>query len=162
MNSTANVIGTGNFEFDALRYADNYRCALIGEFSRHLGTSVIEVGAGIGQITELLATAPGVEKVQAVEPDQKFCAEFRRRLPNLPLIQGTASDLPETTAATSIVCINVLEHIEKDEPELAQYARLLRASAGTLCLFVPARPEIYSSLDADFGHYRRYTRPDLK
>ena len=31
-----------------------------------------------------------------------------------------------------------------------------------LCLFVPARPEIYAPIDKDFGHFRRYTRPELK
>src|SRR5207248_7402420 len=33
---------------------------------------------------------------------------------------------------------------------------------GVLCLFVPARPEIYALMDRDFGHFRRYTFRDLK
>jgi hypothetical protein len=39
---------------------------------------------------------------------------------------------------------------------------VLAREKGTLCLFVPARPEIYAPLDKDFGHYRRYTRPELR
>src|SRR5262249_38228428 len=31
-----------------------------------------------------------------------------------------------------------------------------------LCLFVPARPEIYGPIDRDFGHFRRYTAPELQ
>jgi hypothetical protein len=61
----------------------------------------------------------------------------------------------------AMVSINVLEHIEADERELGIYRTLLAEHQGFLCLFVPARPEIYSSLDRDFGHYRRYTRPGL-
>jgi hypothetical protein len=29
-------------------------------------------------------------------------------------------------------------------------------------LFVPARPEIYAPIDKDFGHFRRYTRGELR
>ena len=39
---------------------------------------------------------------------------------------------------------------------------LLGARHGALCLFVPARPEIYAPMDKDFGHFRRYTRPELR
>ena len=38
----------------------------------------------------------------------------------------------------------------------------MRATDGALCLFVPARPEIYAPIDKDFGHFRRYTRPELR
>ena len=31
-----------------------------------------------------------------------------------------------------------------------------------MCLFVPARPEIYAPIDRDFGHFRRYTRRELR
>lgn len=58
--------------------------------------------------------------------------------------------------------VNVLEHIEGDAEELAKYARLLEKCGGHLCLFVPARPEIYAPIDRAFGHYRRSTRPELK
>ena len=33
---------------------------------------------------------------------------------------------------------------------------------GVVCLFVPARSEIYAPLDRDFGHFRRYTRRSLR
>jgi hypothetical protein len=59
------------------------------------------------------------------------------------------------------VSVNVLEHIENDQHELQRYRELLGKAGGTLCLFVPARPELYSPLDRDFGHFRRYTRLEL-
>ncbi len=58
--------------------------------------------------------------------------------------------------------VNVLEHIQEDERELAVYRRKLAREKGALCLFVPARPEIYAPIDRDFGHFRRYTRPELR
>jgi len=43
-----------NFEFAALQQADNYRVALLAEFAPHLRGHVLEVGSGIGQLTEVL------------------------------------------------------------------------------------------------------------
>lgn len=162
MGKALNKAGKGNFEFEALYWAKNYRRALIAEFSGHLHGHVIEVGAGIGQMTELVAKVPEVQHILAVEPDQAFNLEFRRRLPDHSLLPGTVENIQPDTVCHSILSVNVLEHIDEDEVELCAYARLLREKRGVLCLFVPARPEIYAPLDRDFGHFRRYTRPELR
>lgn len=163
MNERPNeTASTTDFEFAALREAENYRRALVREFAPHLRGRVLEVGAGIGQITELIQQVPAVQELLSIEPDAKFCAEFRRLHPGRPLFEGTAEALADVRPWNGIVNINVLEHIRDDERELAHYARLLRAEHGRLCLFVPARPEIYAPIDADFGHHRRYTKPELK
>jgi SAM-dependent methyltransferase len=157
-NATAQ---TEDFEFAALAEAKNYRAALMTEFSGALRGDVLEVGAGIGQMTELLMALPNVRGVTAIEPDAGFCAKFRARLPRIELIEGTASSLPPNSACDAILCINVLEHIREDIEELRQLASLLKPRRGALCLFVPARPEIYAPIDKDFGHFRRYTYPEL-
>lgn len=153
---------TANFEFDALRAAENYRRALVREFTPHLHGRVIEIGAGIGQITELLRKIPDVEHLLPIEPDAGFCREFRQAFPNQPLIEGTIDSLTDPGPWHGMVSINVLEHIREDERELASYARLLRPEKGRLCLFVPARQEIYAPIDKDFGHHRRYAKAELK
>jgi hypothetical protein len=61
----------------------------------------------------------------------------------------------------AILSINVLEHIKEDDRELAVYRQKLAREKGALCLFVPARPEIYAPIDRDFGHFRRYTKKEL-
>ena len=151
-----------NFEFAALNEARNYRAALIREFSPVLKGRVLEVGAGVGQITAVVSKSPGVSQVVGVEPDSQFLPGFRDRLPNVPLIQGTADAIQRDSCWNAIICVNVLEHIEADERELRNFRQLLAKEHGHLCLFVPARPEIYAPIDKDFGHYRRYTRPELK
>ncbi|HEX3719592.1 MAG TPA: methyltransferase domain-containing protein [Verrucomicrobiae bacterium] len=153
---------TNNFEFAALGQARNYREALIREFSPFLSGRVIEIGSGIGQITNSLRALPAVTQLQAVEPDPEFCALFRRTLPDQPLIEGTIEDLPPGPNWNAILSINVLEHIRDDEGELRSYYKLLQNQNGLLNLFVPARPEIYARIDKDFGHHRRYTKPELK
>jgi SAM-dependent methyltransferase len=153
---------TEDFEFAALAEAKNYRRALFEEFRSVLRGDVIEVGAGIGQMIEQALELKEVDRVRAIEPDPQFCAKFRKRLPDVELVEGTVADLPPGTNCDAIVCINVLEHICEDVAELRRFADLLRARRGAVCLFVPARPEIYAPIDKDFGHFRRYKLGELK
>jgi SAM-dependent methyltransferase len=155
------IAQTADFEFAALNEARNYRTALIEEFQSHLHGSVLEVGAGIGQMTTALRETPRVKRVFSVEPDEKFCAAWRARFPEQDLLQGTVSSLQSDTVWNAILSVNVIEHIADDHDELARYHQLLQPARGALCLFVPARPEIYAPIDRDFGHFRRYTRSEL-
>ena len=151
-----------DFEFAALREAQKYRAALIRQFSAWLRGNVIEVGAGIGQLTELLRTLPEMGRLVSVEPEPRFCAKFRQSFPAQELIEGTIHNAPEAGPWHAILSVNVLEHILDDQAELGAYQALLRPQRGHLCLFVPARPEIYAPLDRDFGHHRRYRRSELR
>ena len=151
-----------DFEFDALNDTPNYRTALIKEFGPALHGNVMEIGAGIGQVTDLLLQLPQITRLLSIEPHTGFATRFRQTHPHAELIEGTIENAPAGADWDGILSINVLEHIEADEPELARYAKLLSARHGALCLFVPARPEIYAPIDKDFGHFRRYTRPELQ
>jgi 2-polyprenyl-3-methyl-5-hydroxy-6-metoxy-1,4-benzoquinol methylase len=150
---------SGDFEFQALREAVNYQRLLTQELGAFVHGRVIEVGAGIGQMTARLQALPGVQFLQSIEPEPGFCEHFRRTLPEQPLIQGTIHDAPGDDW-DAIVSINVLEHIEHDQEELSLYHARLQRKQGILALFVPARPELYAQIDRDFGHYRRYTRAE--
>ncbi len=151
-----------DFEFEALREARNYRAALVQEFRDWLKGGVIEVGAGIGQMTAHLRELPAIRRLIAIEPDEKLCQQHRENIPGHELYEGIITDAPAGTDWDAIFSVNVLEHIEHDAEELARYAALLRARHGVFCVLVPARPEIYAPIDRDFGHFRRYTRPELR
>ncbi len=151
-----------DFEFEALSLADNYRKALLHEFSAQLRGNVLEVGAGIGQITEALLQKKDIQRLVSIEPHANFCGQLLEKFPGHNLVQGTIEDLKENEDWDAIVSINVLEHINADETELRNYRECLKKKNGTLCLFVPARMEIYAQIDKDFGHFRRYTRPELR
>jgi SAM-dependent methyltransferase len=60
----------------------------------------------------------------------------------------------------SIVCLNVLEHVEDDARALRHLHDLL-APNGRLVLIVPALQSLYGEIDRAIGHYRRYERADL-
>jgi SAM-dependent methyltransferase len=151
-----------DFEFVALQKADHYRAALLAEFSPFLAGHVLEVGAGIGQLSEMLLQKTDIERLISVEPDARFAGRLRGMFPQLEIIQGTIDDVPADVPIDAILSVNVLEHIEADGRELCSYRQRLAERRGTLCLFVPARPEIFSPIDRAFGHFRRYTRTELK
>ncbi len=151
-----------DFEFAALQQAKNYRAALVRSFAPHLRGNVLEVGAGIGQLSAELRRLPAVQRLAAVEPDERFHAQLREQVGEDAIVKGTASAVDTRTPWHAIVSVNVLEHIENDASELALYRSILEGTRGRLCLFVPARPELYAQLDRDFGHFRRYTARQLR
>lgn len=156
------LIDDSDFEFAALEQARNYRSALLRIFADHLTGRVLEVGAGIGQLTRMLLQCPAIQKLVSIEPNPRFYERLRITFPDHAIVHGTINDLTAPEDWNAILSVNVLEHIENDVGELAGYHALLRPANGVFCLFVPARPEIYAPLDKDFGHFRRYTRSDLK
>ena len=161
MNHPNEAAATEDFEFAALSEAINYRKAIVTEFAPYLRGRILEVGAGIGQTSEAILELPGVTELVGVEPDARFQQGFRERLPTTRLVAGTTADLDAGEAFDAAVMVNVLEHIEHDVEELARLREILRHGAGHLCILVPARQELYSRLDSDFGHFRRYDKPLL-
>jgi SAM-dependent methyltransferase len=153
---------TDDFEFKALREAKNYRRALLKIFTPYLEGRVIEVGAGTGQFTEQLRELKTLQYLLSVEPDLKFCAEFRKTLPGQPLLEGVITSVTDPDPWNGILSVNVLEHIREDQKELSVYSGMLKKERGRLCLFVPARQEIYAPIEVDFGHHRRYSRDELR
>lgn len=60
----------------------------------------------------------------------------------------------------TVVCFNVLEHIEDDVAALENIYHLL-PSGGRLVLLVPQYQWLFGSYDRHAGHVRPYTRKDL-
>jgi len=131
---------TDDFEFAALNETPNYRAALIQEFGPSLKGGVIEIGAGIGQVTDLLHQLPQISRLLSMEPDAHFASTFRQIHPNTEFIEGTIEDVPPGEDWDGILSINVMEHIQDDAAELSRYATLLSARRGALCLFVAPPP----------------------
>jgi hypothetical protein len=60
----------------------------------------------------------------------------------------------------SVVCLNVLEHVQDDAMALANMHAVL-PFGGKVVLIVPAFQALYGPIDARLGHYRRYTKRSL-
>ena len=130
-----------------------------------LGRRILEVGCGHGNLTEHLLAAADVV---ATDPDDVALARIRSAMAgydNLEILRWDMLDpLPPIRPGApvdSIVCLNVLEHIEAERAALQNARRILEPSRGRLILLVPAHPGLYGPLDEKLGHFRRYTRASL-
>ena len=150
---------------ETLSAADRFNDEVWDRVKAYVGSEILEVGMGIGIFTEKLL---GRGKVFGVEIVPEFIAEARRRLGERPDLEYLTADiggaaLPDSLrgrAFDTIVCMNVLEHIEDDRGALARFAGLLKPG-GRLVLVVPAYQALFNPLDANDGHFRRYGRADL-
>lgn len=61
----------------------------------------------------------------------------------------------------SVLCLDVIEHIENDISALKSIIPLLSPN-GILILSVPAIKRLYGKRDKHIGHYRRYSKKELK
>jgi len=146
--------------------APNYNAWLGRAFAPWAGRRVLEIGAGIGTITEHLARH--AELVCALEVDpfyvRRLGNRFRGRANVEPLQADVALADWERLAARrfdTIVLSNVLEHIEDDAKAVQTFAKILPAG-GRVIIFVPALPSLFGSLDEAVGHHRRYLPASLR
>ena len=128
--------------------------------------TIIDHGAGTGGLASALLAAKFGD-VCAVEPDPQLVEVLRAKFDGVPHASVAAGTLDDYLAAhgpasvDTIVSSNVIEHIADDVACLEEMFELLRPG-GTVGLYVPARPELFGSLDRAVGHHRRYTKPDLE
>jgi ubiquinone/menaquinone biosynthesis C-methylase UbiE len=155
-------IGT---DLEAMSFAKNYGKWIIELFNAYIGEKVAEVGAGTGNLTQLLSEKKIISELTAFEPSSKMYNHLIQNLNNnkkASLINSTFSGAPEiqTNMYDSIFYINVLEHIEDDEAEVKLMHNALNVD-GYACVFVPALSWLYSDFDKSIGHFRRYHKDQL-
>jgi SAM-dependent methyltransferase len=150
---------------DRMAEAKRYNAWLLDRARPHVGPRVLDVGAGLGTFTELLA--PGSELVVSLEPDPAFADALRSRFAGWENVSVLETGVEELDAAAlperfdSIVCFNVLEHVADDRAALARFHAVLRPG-GSLLLLVPAHPVLFGAVDSAVGHERRYRRRALE
>ena len=153
-------------DLEAMSEAARYHRDILALFSPYLGERILEVGAGIGNISSLLMERDPA-RLHALEPSPRMFSLLSRRLrdvPNASAHQALLSDFvahPDVAGVDSVLSVNVLEHVEDDAGELEMMRKVLR-SGGHLCLWVPALPQLYSRFDRSLGHFRRYRKQDVQ
>ena len=158
-HETLLAIGTAN-AFNRWMYA---------AISPYLQEEILEAGAGIGNITALLAQEGKALTISEIET--QYLDELRVRFSGQPSVKEiVAIDLQEKNFFQSyaayherfgsIVLLNVIEHLQ-DDLAAVEHCRFLLKPGGVLIALAPAYSFLYSRLDKELGHYRRYTRKRL-
>lgn len=146
----------------AIETAHNYTRWILGGFEPFYGQRLLEVGLGHGGYRQFL---PADIEYIGLDLDADSVAQARARDPGTLYLQAdlTDPDLGSSLAGRAVdtvLCVNVLEHIERDQAAVANLLSVLSAG-GHLLILVPAFQSLYSDLDRMAGHVRRYTLRDL-
>lgn len=150
-------------ELEAMSFAVNYHRWIRDEFSPYLGERIVEVGAGIGDFSRLLLET-GPHRLYAFEPAENLFPRLAQDVGQRPEVSAFNSVFEVerlSEKVSSIVYVNVLEHIEDDVGELRK-AHAALEPGGHLLVFVPALQWLYSKADGELGHFRRYHKKELR
>jgi len=116
---------------------------------------ILEFGAGTGFLAQLFVNNYGIR------PE---CVELDPVLAKLNLDRGFKCFrfLKDTEKNyDAIYSSNVLEHIEDDQDALSDlYSSLV--SGGWIAIYVPAHAFLFTQMDIEVGHVRRYSKSKLK
>lgn len=123
-------------------------------------SSLMEIGCGTGFVLKGIARHfPGVRLVGSeIYPDGIFFAA--QRLPDCEFLQLDARRIPFVDEFDVVGVFDVIEHIEDDMSVLRQIYQSLKPY-GLLLLTVPQHPWLWSKLDENACHVRRYAKQDL-
>lgn len=131
-----------------------------------IGSVILEAGCGRGTFTRYLLRKGKVVASdisgsylhtveQAYKDTPNFIGVVKWDLSDIIRLQNFSNVMFDT-----IVCLDVLEHIENDNMALRNLNYLLPVG-GILVLKVPAIKCLYGTLDAHLGHYRRYSKKEI-
>lgn len=152
---------TGKETLEIMRSVPWYNMWLFSFIEEYLHGNILEVGSGIGNFTMLLSKKGSVF---ATDIQTNYLKYLKKKFGKKVMVGYAdiekAKYFFKNESFDSIVCMNVLEHIENDDAALKNMFSLLK-KGGRLFLLVPAHAISYGSLDVKLGHYRRYEKTQL-
>jgi glycosyltransferase involved in cell wall biosynthesis len=156
---------SGFCNLTAVARAQKYNRWILQQVGPYLGKRVLEAGSGIGNLSSLLLQH---ERLVLADYDVMFVHKLRQRYGTRGNIRVDQADLTNPSdfdrwqdeQLDTVFCSNVLEHLEPDVEVLRSFHRTL-TPGGHCIIVVPACPWLFSGMDEEVGHHRRYTRGDL-
>lgn len=124
------------------------------------GQLIVNFGSGAGDFNQLAAAAGF--RVLGIEPDTNaYEMSLRYRHELVEVRNSGIFDDIDLPAADAVVMHDVLEHIADDRAAVAAALRVL-VPGGLLFISVPALNFLYGRHDELLGHYRRYSRSQVR
>ncbi len=132
----------------------------------YLGDTVLELGAGLGNLTGRLMS----KRLQYVagEKDPLYLHALRNRFLKTPSVEVLRIDPEDSTGISQFaglmetaLCVNVLEYVKDPQATVNALAKALKPG-GRLVVLSPHNPGLYGSLDQSGGHLRRFTDAQLR
>ena len=130
-----------------------------------IGARVLEIGAGIGNITGQLIPRDLYVATDINPSYLHYLSNYRASKPYLDVAEANLENAEHFAALgrqfDTVVCLNVLEHVRDPLASLRNLFSVLEPG-GRLVLYVPRGQKLYSSLDEALDHRCRYEREQLE
>ncbi len=164
---------------DEIYAADEHGSEILGRLSRaprfnswmadeirpFCGRRVLEIGSGTGNLTRRLVPR---DAYVASDVNPLYLQTLRGLTADRPYLDVTLTDITRGESFPTVpggfdtvVCLNVVEHVDDDVGALANLRRVL-APGGRAVVLVPRGPGLFGTLDEVLGHHRRYTESSLR
>lgn len=150
---------------DAFSDAPRFNSWMADTIQPYMGTRVLEIGAGIGNLSRLLIRRR--KRYVATDLDREHLERLRSRLMGRPVLETALLDAaqaedfaPFRGQMDTVVCLNVVEHIKDDLAALRNIHSVLQ-EGGRAVILVPEGQSLFNSLDEELGHWRRYSEDQL-
>ncbi len=151
---------------DAFSVAPRFNQWMADTILPFLGRRVLELGAGMGNLTRPLSL--GRDRYVASDVDDGHLARLKAALKHRANVEIHSGDAVQSDdferfrgSMDSVVCLNVMEHVDDDFACARNMFDVLRAN-GRAIVLAPQGPGLFGSLDEVLGHRRRYTREGLQ
>lgn len=163
---SSNYADAGKVALDALEQAPRFNQWMYEAIRPHLGSQLAELGSGRGNLSKFLKSHG---TLLVTDNRNEYLSELRARWPEDKRLQVASLDLCEAAQyeklrafrPDTVVCLNVLEHIENDRAVLRHLFDVLPIGA-RLVFLVPFNPKLTSEFDRQIGHFRRYAHGELE
>ena len=142
-----------------LQRAPNFTRWMADTIRPYVGHRVLEIGAGIGNLTLNLVPRP---EYWASDINPHYLEQLEKLRHDRPYLRVSLTDgnvaetFPRGQQFDTVVCLNVVEHLENDIAALTNIRNSLGPD-GRAIILVPHSPRLFGSLDRALGHFRRYT-----
>jgi glycosyltransferase involved in cell wall biosynthesis len=151
---------------DAFSVAHRFNRWMADTIRPFVGRRVLEIGAGMGNLTQHLDRRR--ERYVATDIDDEHLIRLRNRLRHHPKLETARCDLsraedfrPFRASMDTVICLNVLEHLEDDLGCLRNIHSALEPD-GCAIILVPEGQSLFGQLDVVLGHHRRYSKQQLQ
>lgn len=122
--------------------------------------SLLEVGCGTGFVLSAIAKMYPTIRVTGSEIYTFGLELAAQRVPKADLVQMDARCLPFVEEFDVVAAFDVIEHIDEDELVLKKFYRAIKPG-GTCLITVPQHQWLWSPVDEEACHKRRYHSSDL-
>jgi glycosyltransferase involved in cell wall biosynthesis len=128
-----------------------------------VGQRVLEIGAGTGNMSAHLMPRDSYWATDINPHYLDYLLTLRATRPYMQVARTNAMEresYPRGQRFDTVVCLNVVEHVEDDLQALRNIWESLDPG-GRAIILVPCGPGLYGTLDEVLGHFRRYTQEQL-